>query len=373
MMQTWKKATAAAVVLGVASLALTSAHASDMFFGHQGYNQKNLVSNDTSKIPADHQDTELVNPWGDVFFPAGPFWLNENGSGQSALFLGDGSGVGGGSTALAVTVPTPSGTGQSAPTGIVLNGTQAFQLKNKTTSIFIFDTEDGTISAWNLGTGFPGPAELEVDNSAETCTNGATGAVYKALAYGATTAGPFLYATNFRCGTVDVFDGTWAPAMAGKFRDPLIPPGYAPFGIVNISGNLFVTYAKQNAAKHDDEAGVGRGFVDVFDTSGNLIKRFAVRGALNSPWGVALAPYNFGQVSNDILIGNFGDGRINAFDAHTGVFEGSLRDPSHRPISIDGLWSIVFGGGALSDPAQLYFTAGPNGETDGLFGRLTPQ
>jgi uncharacterized protein (TIGR03118 family) len=138
-------------------------------------------------------------------------------------------------------------------------------------------------------------------------------------------------------------------------------------------GNLFVTYAKQDSAKHDDSAGPGNGFVDVFDTGGKLIKQFASRGVLNSPWGVAIAPYNFGIASNTILIGNFGDGHINAFNSATGFFLGALRDASRHPIAIDGLWSIVFGGAASSDPAQLYFTAGPNGESDGLFGKLTPQ
>lgn len=341
---------------------------------HQGYVQENLVSNDTSKVPADHMDNNLVNPWGVAFFPGGPFWINENGSGLSSLFIGDGTGFAGANPALAVTVPPPSGgSSPSAPTGIVANTSFVFLLANQSPALFIFSTEDGTISAWNLGDGIPGTAELKVDNSTESCANGATGAVYKGLASGETSAGVFLYAANFRCGTVDVFDGNFSPAMSGQFQDSSIPSGYAPFNITNISGNLFVTYAKQDSAKHDDSAGPGNGFVDVFDTGGKLIKQFASRGVLNSPWGVAIAPYNFGAASNTILIGNFGDGHINAFNATTGFSLGALRDASRHPIAIDGLWSIVFGGAASSDPAQLYFTAGPNGESDGLFGKLTPQ
>jgi len=152
----------------------------------------------------------------------------------------------------------------------------------------------------------------------------------------------------------------------------MIPAGFAPFGIKNIEGNLFVTYALQNSAKHDDVAGPGNGFVDVFDTSGNLIQRFARHGSLNSPWGLALAPAGFGKFAGDVLIGNFGDGRIGAFDLEAGHLEGQLRDPSGLTISIDGLWSLVFGGGLASDPNTLYFTAGPNGEKDGIFGTLLP-
>ena len=347
-----------------------------------GYVQHNLVSNDTSKIPADHQDPSLVNPWGDAFFPFGFFWLNENASGKSVLYQGDGTGSGGVIPPTAVTVPTPpGGTPPSAPTGIVANfanGAFAFNLSNNAAAFFVFDTEDGTISAWNIEVGAPSSttppsAELEVDNSAEKCSNGATGAVYKGLALGANVTGVFIYATNFRCGTVDAFDATFKPAtLRGSFHDPDIPDGFAPFGIANIQGNLFVTFALQDAAKHDNVPGPGLGFVDIFDTNGNLITRFASRGQLNSPWGVVQAPFNFGPVSNDVLIGDFGDGKINVFDTD-GRSRGQLKDSSGKTITIDGLWSLVFGGAKISDPGILYFTAGPNGETDGLFGSLTPQ
>jgi uncharacterized protein (TIGR03118 family) len=338
------------------------------------YVRHNLVSNNTSTIPAEHQDTTLLNPWGAAFFPGGPFWINDNGSGISALYQGDGTGFLGSNPAVAVTIPTPNGTGTSTPTGIVANSSFGFALKaNSMPALFIFDTEDGTISAWNLNLGAPGTAELEVDNSTETCANGATGAVYKGLAMGANSAGVFLYAANFRCGTIDVFDSTFKSArLRGSFRDPNIPATFAPFGIANIRGNLAVTYAKQDAEKKDDVAGPGNGFVDIYDTNGNLIKRFASRGPLNSPWGIAQAPFNFGLFSNALLIGNFGDGRINGFN-NGGNFLGQLKNPSGRPITIDGLWALIFGGAAGSQPGKLYFTAGPNDEADGVMGTVIPQ
>ena len=256
------------------------------------------------------------------------------------------------------------------------NATGLFKLKAPFSgaAAFTFATEDGTIAAWNGSVGFPGPAQLEADNSDATCPNGSKGTIYKGLAQGETKAGVFLYATNFFCGTVDVFDGTFKQtSVPGNFKDPSIPVGYAPFGIRNILGNLVVTYAKQDADKEDDEKGAGHGFVDVFDTNGHLIKRLVQRLPLNSPWGIAQAPLNFGPLSGDLLIGNFGDGHINAFDPVSGRFQGTLSDKNNHPITIEGLWSLVFGGATLSDPADLYFTSGPNDEADGLFGKLTPQ
>jgi uncharacterized protein (TIGR03118 family) len=212
-----------------------------------------------------------------------------------------------------------------------------------------------------------------VDNSTEECSNGATGAVYKGLAQGETAAGVFLYATNFRCATVDVFNGKFQPAkLDGNFHDSGIPDGFAPFGIANVDGDLFVTYAKQNSQKHDDVAMPGNGFVNIFDTDGHLIERFATRGVLNSPWAIAEAPFNFGRFGNDMLIGNFGDGTIHGFNSN-GQFRGTLKDSSAEPIVIDGLWSLVFGGGSLSSPGTLFFSSGPDEETNGLVGTLTPE
>jgi uncharacterized protein (TIGR03118 family) len=209
--------------------------------------------------------------------------------------------------------------------------------------------------------------------------NSNSGAVYKGLVFGTNAKGVFLFATNFNAGTIDVFgpanansNGQYVPVTTdGGFSDPNIPAGYAPFGIQNIDGSLFVTYAKQNAEKHDDVAGPGNGFVDVFDTDGNLLRRFASRGPLNSPWGIARASFAFGRFSGEILVGNFGNGKIHAFDSD-GNFLGTLRDANGKPLAIDGLWTLTLGGGRNSNSDTLYFTAGPNDETNGLFGKITP-
>jgi uncharacterized protein (TIGR03118 family) len=268
----------------------------------------------------------------------------------------------------------------AAPTGIIWNPSSAFVIPgtksttnpNGIQASFIFATEDGTLSAWAGGlTPNPTNAVIAFDNSA-------SGAVYKGLAYGVNVNGFFLFATNFRARTIDVFGAPSTPGglfttatTDGGFIDPDIPPHFAPFGIQNINGNLFVTYAKQNAAMHDDAAGPGRGFVDVFDTDGHLLSRFASRGTLNSPWGVARASFAFGRFSDDILIGNFGDGKINVFNSH-GRFIDQLNKPNGKPLKIDGLWTLTLGGGAKSGSETLYFTAGPNMEMDGLFGTITP-
>ena len=236
--------------------------------------------------------------------------------------------------------------------------------------MFIFDTEDGTLSAWAGGLNPATDAVIAADNSS-------SGAVYKGLVFGLNAKGGFLFATNFNAGTIDVFaatgaDGLFTPARTdGGFVDPSLPPGYAPFGISNIDGDLFVTYAKQNDKKHDDVAGAGHGFVDVFDTDGHLLRRFASRGALNSPWGVTRASFAFGPFSGKILVGNFGNGRINAFN-NDGTLAGELADVHGRPLAIDGLWTLTLGGGRGSSSDTLYFSAGPNGETNGLFGTITP-
>jgi uncharacterized protein (TIGR03118 family) len=268
--------------------------------------------------------------------------------------------------------PTPP-----APTGLVWNPTGTFLVPHTeppTPAIFIWATEDGTISAWtNVHLTPADQAVLAVDNS--------PGAVYKGLAFGTNVHGVFLFATNFRAGTIDVFapapngSDRFRPATSteieGDFTDPNIPAGFAPFGIQNIDGDLFVTYALQDERLHDDVAGVGNGFVDVFDTNGHLLRRFASGGALNSPWGVVRASFAFGRFSGDILVGNFGDGKIHAFDSR-GKFLGPLKDANGEPIVIDGLWILTLGGGRNSSSDTLYFTAGPNSEIDGLFGTITP-
>ena len=334
-------------------------------------------------------DPVLQNPWGIAFSPSGsPFWINDNATGCSTLYSGSGTKI-----ALQVSIPLPGNVVPSAschavdptnppnaapaaPTGIVWNPSSAFLVPGtKIAASFLFSTEDGTISAWAGGLNPADNAVIAVDNSANP--TGGNGAVYKAMVFGLSVKGAFLYATNFRAGTIDVFgpngsNGLFTPVTTdGGFADPSIPARYAPFGIQNIDGDLFVTYAKQDEAKHDDVAGEGRGFVDVFDTDGHLLRRFASRGRLNSPWAVTRASFNFGRFSGKILVGNFGNGRIDVYN-NDGDFLDELRDAKGRAVVIDGLWDLVLGGGRGSSSDTLFFTAGPNGETNGLFGTITP-
>jgi uncharacterized protein (TIGR03118 family) len=331
------------------------------------YQQTNLVSD----LPgvASVTDPHLVNAWGMSHSSTSPWWISDNGTGVSTLYNGSGAPFPPGSP-LVVTIPPPLGSPAgtiAAPTGNVFNSSSGFVVTKDGKSghpNFIFATEDGTISGWSPAVD-PTNAILAVDNSA-------SGAVYKGLALGSNSSGDFLFATNFHNGTVDVFDTRFAPAsLTGSFTDPGIPSGFAPFGIANLNGQLYVTYAKQNAARHDDVAGPANGFVDIFDTNGNLIRRLVTRGRLNSPWGLTFAPADFGQFSNDLLVGNFGDGRINVVDPSTGGFLGQLRDRDNRAITIDGLWGLAFGNGATAGPTTtLFFTAGIDDEAHGLFGSL---
>jgi uncharacterized protein (TIGR03118 family) len=330
------------------------------------YQQTNLVS-DIAGV-AKFTDAHLVNPWGLVHGPSTPWWVSDNGTGVSTLYDGHGKAI-----PLVVTIPPPAGSPAgttAAPTGVVFNGGSGFVVSENGKSgpsLFIFATEDGTIAGWNPNVDL-NKAVLAVDHSKV-----GAGAVYKGLAIN--TSGTLIYATNFRFGTVDVFDANFHQvSLAGSFTDPNLPQGYAPFGIQNIGGNLYVTYAKQNAQKHDDVAGPGHGFVDVYDANGNLIHRLISRGRLNSPWGLALAPANFGKFSNALLVGNFGDGRINAFDPNTGASLGSLKNSRGVAIQIDGLWALAFGNGnAAGQTNELFFTAGIGGEAHGLFGKIQSQ
>jgi uncharacterized protein (TIGR03118 family) len=349
------------------------------------------IKGEASNLDPVLQDPVLQNAWGVAFSPAAsPFWVSDNATGCSTLYDGDGTIV-----PLQVKIPLPGNViplsacqhvdpknppkqTPAAPTGMVWNATTnpaaAFLVPGTSLpASFIWATEDGTISAWTGGLGNLNPplpatnAVLAVDNP-----NPTNGPVYKGLVFGTNPNGVFLFATNFRGGTVDVFDHNYKPVTTdGGFKDPKIPAGYAPFGIENIDGDLFVTYALQNAAKHDDTAGPGHGFVDVFDTDGHLLHRFASRGPLNSPWGIARASQDFGPFSGLILVGNFGNGKINVFSSQ-GQFIDELDSTNGKPLVIDGLWKLTLGGGAKSSSDTLYFTAGPNGETDGLFGTITP-
>jgi uncharacterized protein (TIGR03118 family) len=333
------------------------------------YTQTNLVSDIVGN--AQFTDGNLVNPWGLVHGPTTPWWVSDNGAGVSTLYDGNGNAFPPPPTGpLVVTITPPAGAAPgtlAAPTGVIFNGGGGFNVSQNGTSfssVFIFDTEDGTISGWNPTFPDRSHAVLAVDRS-----NVGKGAVYKGLAIGSNSSGTFIFATNFRFGTIDMFDSNFN--LVRSFTDHRLPQSYAPFGIQNIGGNLYVTFAKQDAKKHDDVAGAGHGFVDVFDTNGNLISRLIARGSLNSPWGLTLAPADFGQFSNDLLVGNFGDGHINVFDPNTGAALGSLENSGGIPIQIDGLWSLQFGNGAAAGATnELFFTAGIDGEAHGLFGNI---
>jgi uncharacterized protein (TIGR03118 family) len=312
-------------------------------------------------VPAAHTDANLKNSWGIAFNPQGFVWVADNGTNLATLY--DGNGV---PQSLVVTIPAGQN-GSASPTGIVFNGTQSFTVTENGKSgvaAFIFAGEGGTITAWAPAVG-PTNAFVVYDD-------GAGGAVYKGLALAAMNGSNFLYATDFHNNKIDVFNtGFTKVNMPGAFTDPAIPAGFAPFGIAAIGSNLFVTYAMQDAAKHDDVAGAGLGMVDVYDTSGNLKQHFATGGPLNAPWGIAQAPSNFGSMSGAILVGNFGDGKINAFNASSGQSMGPLNGPSGSPLVEPALWGIAFGNGLSNQPTNtLFFAAGPNDEADGLYGRI---
>jgi uncharacterized protein (TIGR03118 family) len=328
------------------------------------FRQTNIVSS----VPglAASVDHNLINPWGLSLSPTGQFRVSDNGLGLSTVYD-----VHGNPHATTVEIPLPPGSTSdlAAPTGNIRNTTADFVISENGRSApaeNIFAAEDGTITAWSP-TVDRHHALLEADNSAG-------GAVYKALTLGSNAQGNFIYATNFHDGTVDVFDGKFHQvALAGSFTDPNIPAGFAPFGIRNVNGTIFVTYALQNDARHDDVAGPGNGYIDEFDTDGNLIQRFASQGPLNSPHGIAVAPADFGAFGGALLVGNFGDGRINAFDLGSGRFLGQLSDAGGHPLTNVGIWGMTFGNGAGGTKTNtLYFAAGINGEQDGLFASISP-
>jgi uncharacterized protein (TIGR03118 family) len=347
------------------AMALASATAAQAD-GHS-YLLKNLVSDGAT--PADHTDPNLVNGWGLAFNPFGFAWVAANGTGTSTLYDGAGN-----PQSLVVQIPSPGNdAGGGNPTGIVYNGSSGFIVSKGAASgasRFIFATEDGLIAAWS--------PTVDGTHAIRAVDNSAAGAVYKGLAIGAGGSGGLLYATDFHNRKIDVFDSAFKPVTlpAGAFVDPQVPSIGAPFGIQAINGNIYVTYAKQDASGHDDEKGEGLGLINVFDPNGVLLKRIVAvdslaRQKLNAPWGVALAPAGFGRFSNRLLVGNFGDGRINAFDLASGHYVGQLKTADGKPIQIDGLWGIAFGNGYASQPVNtLYFAAGPGEERHGLYGRI---
>jgi uncharacterized protein (TIGR03118 family) len=334
------------------------------------YQQHNLVSD--GSISADHVDPSLVNSWGVAFNPFGFVWVADNGTGAATLYDGAGN-----PQSLVVQIPSPSANSGGTPTGIVFNGSSGFAVSAggvSGPSRFLFATEDGVIAGW--------APNVDATHAIVAVDSSTSGAVYKGLALSAGGSGQLLYAADFHNAKVAVFDSTFAPVTPTSssphntstgFVDRRIPAGFAPFGIQAIGGNIYVTYAQQDADKHDEVDGRGLGYVDVYDPNGTLLHRVASRGSLNAPWGIALAPAGFGRFSNTLLVGNFGDGTINAFEPVFNFPVGTLRGSDHKPIKIDGLWGIAFGNGLDNQPVNtLFFAAGPAQEAHGLYGRLDP-
>ena len=325
-----------ALLLGFALLSLSSVALAQ-------YTLANLDSNQTGK--AKHTDPLLVNGWGLAYQPGNPFWVSDEGTGWSTLYDGTGN-----PQSLQVVIPGANG-GQGSPTGMVYNGSQEFKIRNWT-SAFLFATLDGTISGWSSFS--PTLALIGVNNSASHAS-------YTGLAITNKTSGNFIYATDINNNKVDVYDGTFK--FVTSFTDTALPAGWAPFGIQDINGQLYVAFAPTSGAPG--------GLIDIFNEDGTFVKHFAHGNPLNQPWGFAVAPSNFGPLSNTLLISNNTDtGTINGFDLTTGKFVGTVKDASGRPIVIDQLWAIEFGGGSPSNGKtnQLFFTAGPNNNFDGTFG-----
>jgi uncharacterized protein (TIGR03118 family) len=331
----------------------------------QHYMQTNLVSDIAGMAAV--TDPNLVNPWGMSRSSGSPWWVSDNGTGRTTLYAGTGT-----PAALVVTIPTgdasasPTGT----PTGQVFNGTTDFQLTAGNPAKFIFVTEDGTISGWNPAVQ-PATAVIKVNTKSASVFKGLTVAGLPTASGGTAN---FLYVADFRRARVAVYDTNFHRVSMGEdaFQDESIPHGFAPFNVQNIGGNIYVSFAQQDSAKHDEIDGAGLGYVDVFSTTGRLLHRLQHGSWLNAPWGMTQAPSDFGAYSHDILVGQFGSGWIDVFDPVTGQFKGTLNDASNHPIAIDGLWDIAFGSGGTSGPATtLFFAAGLNHEADGLFGTIT--
>ena len=347
----------------------------------QAYHQTNFVSDIQGLAPT--SDGHLLNPWGLTASSASPWWVSDNNGGVSTLYDGNTGAI----VPLVVNIPPldANGNGTGTPTGVVFTGASSFMFQvngKKAASVFTFVTEDGTIVAWGPAINsndHPHDAFVVVDNSANPTA--ATGAVYKGATIAQMTAGGpfFLYVTNIRGGRIEVYDTNFNPVSLGghddddAFRDEEIPEGFAPFNVQEINGSLYVTYAKQSATKHDDFDFPGFGFVDKFSPKGKLLERLEHGPWLNAPWGVALAPADFGFFSNHLLIGNAGSGQIAVYDVDSGRFDGLLRDASGHAIQNDRLWALRFGNDQGAGPSNwLFFTAGISDEAHGLFGFFTP-
>jgi uncharacterized protein (TIGR03118 family) len=330
----------------------------------QHFTRTDLTTNQASvSMTAANIDANLVNAWGLARGSATPWWVSDNGAGLATLYSGAGAPV-----ALVVKIPLPakSTATMSTPTGALFNYTSGFKVGGAAT-LFLFVTEDGTIVGWGPTFADKTTAMIALDRSKK--------AVYRGVALATTEAGSFLYAANFKSGEVEVYDANWAPVRTERwaFRDPRVPGNYAPFNIQNVGGNLVVTYAKQERGSTDFAVGTGLGFVSIFDPHGRLVQRLEHGWFFNAPWGVTLAPADFGVFSHRLLVGNLGDGNIHAFDLLTGRFEGTLEGANSQPLAIDGLWALSFGNdGAAGLANTMYFTAGPNRGADGLLGTVVP-
>jgi len=319
-------------------------------------------------------DANLSNPWGLVTAPGLPFWVADNNSNLATLYSGTGviqTGEITGSNDIGIALPASAAGVSANPTGQVYNGSGGFMIptaNGQETALFIFDGEGGTIAAWAKDSG-----ATAVTSYDDGLVNGTAHAVYKGLALGTVNGATFLYATDLHNNKIDVFDTNFAKpaAMQGKFVDPTMPAGFVPFGIATLNGQLYVTYAQQDGAMHDEVTGAGLGYVDVFDFSGNFVSRFSSAGVLNAPWGMTLAPAGFGSFEGDLLIGNFGDGTINIFGPN-GASLGTITVNNGQTFAVPGLWSLVFGDGDPDKPATtLFYTAGFADQTDGVFGSIT--
>ena len=341
-----------------------------------GFSDSALVSNSVGVVTVSTIiDANLQNPWGIAFAPGQPFWIADNNSNLSTLYSGTGeikTSAVTGSTDVGITIPASAAGVPSNPTGQVYNGGGGFMIATamgQESALFIFDGEGGLISGWAADSGATAVTAYD-----DGVANGANHAVYKGLALASFNGAAYLYATDLHNNKVDVFDTNFSKpaAMQGKFQDPNMPAGFAPFGITAAQGQLYVTYAMQDAATHDEVTGAGLGYVDVYDFSGNFVSRFASAGTLNAPWGIAVAPSGFGTLEGDLLVGNFGDGHINIYSS-SGTSVAALSVNNGGTVAIPGLWSLVFGNGDADKPlTTLFYTAGFANQTDGVLGTITP-
>ena len=319
------------------------------------FSTTNLVANQPGV--ASHTDPDLVNPWGLAHAPSGPLWVADNGTGKSTVYNRNT----GAKMSLTVTIPVPGG-GTSAPTGTVFNLSDSGDFVVKANgksgqSAFLFATEDGTIAGWN--------PKVSQNKAVITVNQSKQGAVFKGLTQGRVGESDRLYAADFAHNRVDIFDSQFH--QVGSFTDTKLPSGFAPFNVQNLNGKLYVSFAKREAKGADDVPGVGNGFIDVFDTAGHFQHRLVSKGVLNSPWGMTIAPKNFGQFADSLLVGNFGDGKVHAFDPNTGHSLGELTMSNGKPLAIDGLWALSRG-----PNGSVTFSAGPNDEKNGLIGTIHP-